>query len=354
MTFMEWLQLAYAVCTSADAPPNWREIAIVANLTIAVAYFWIPLAMIIVFFRWKREIPFPWLWGGFVVFIVACGTSHIVHAFHALSEQTPYNTSMLNILIFTAAASLATAVGFTFIMPKIMALTSPSAALDRLEAAVAEATGDLEAALAHEKLLMREIHHRVKNNLQVTASLVNLHLRRSKLPDTSEFDALRSRITAMADVHMQLESVGARPLSVSGFCKSLGDKLQISHGRGQVALRISGPDFEVSLDHAASLALILNEVLSNAYTHGFAPRSPGTIAIELGRNAHEQTISISDDGRGRSGANPPGIGTLLITSCAVQLGAAIEWLDRPEGGTSFLLTIPRASDPPVGAAKSPS
>jgi two-component sensor histidine kinase len=278
------------------------------------------------------------------VFITACGASHIVHAFHAVSEQTPFNTFKLGVLIFTASVSLATAIGFTFLMPRIMTLTSPAAARERLEGAIASATADLEAALSHEKLLLREIHHRVKNNLQVTASLVNLHIRRSKLEDTSEFHALRDRITAMADVHTQLQEVGARPLSVKQFVESLCEKLRISHGRPYVATRVEGGDFEVSLDHAASLALILNEVLSNAYRHAFGPDSVGTITVDMSDGPDAKTILISDDGSGRApDAGVQGIGTVLVTSLAVQLGATFAWSDRPEGGTAFLLTIAKAS-----------
>ena len=340
MTFIEWVRFVYTVCTSQDGPANWREIAIAANVAVALAYFWLPLVMAIVFRQWKREIPFPWIWGGFVVFILACGASHIVHAFHALTEQTPYNAVMLGVLVLTAVVSLATALGFTFLLPKIMALTSGKAARERLEGAVQVATADLERALQHEKLLLREIHHRVKNNLQVTASLVNLHVRRSRQADTTEFHSLRDRITAMADVHAQLQEVGARPLSVRAFAQSLSEKLRISSRREKVLTRVEGTDFEISLDHAVALALILNEVLSNAFKHAFNEDSEGTIVVTLSETAQEKQVLITDDGRGvDQGSQVKGIGTILISSLAVQLGATYDWSDCPDGGTAFLLKI---------------
>ena len=340
MNFVEWLQFVYAVCTSNEAPRQWRQLAIMANMAIAIAYFWLPVVMAVVFARWKREIPFPWIWGGFVVFIAACGTSHIVHALHAVSEQTPYSIQKLAVLVATALVSLATAVGFTFLLPRILKLASPAAARERLEHAVNLATADLEAALQHEKLLLREIHHRVKNNLQVTASLINLHIRRSQLPDTSEYRALRDRVTAMGDLHTQLQDVGSQPLSVKKFAVSLCDKLLASHGRQNVRTEVVGTDFEVSLDHATSLALILNEVISNALRHAFPSERGGTIRIELSEDQVGKKVLISDDGiGGRPQTETQGIGSVLISSLAVQIGSKFEWIDRPHGGTAFLLTI---------------
>lgn len=340
MNPIEWLQFVYAVCTSTEAPLRWREIAIVANSAIAVAYFWIPLVMAIVFRRWKREIPFPWLWGGFVVFIAACGTSHIVHAFHAVTEQTPYNALKLSVLVFTALVSIATALGFTFILPRALTLASPAAARQRLETAIRAATADLERALQHEKLLLKEVHHRVKNNLQVTASLVNLHIRRSRLADTSELAALRDRITAMAGVHDQLQDAGDRPFSVSRFAGTLCDKLRLTHGREMISCEVQGADFDVPLDHAASLALIVNEILSNAFKHAFDDGQVGKLCVVLSETDTEKRLEIADDGRGLSpGEAEGGIGTVLIKSLAVQLGATFEWKPKPGGGTSFVLKI---------------
>lgn len=345
MSFLEWLQYVYAICTSGSAPVYWREIAIVSNIAIAIAYFWIPLVMAIVFRRWKSEIPFPWIWAGFVAFISACGASHIVHAFHALTDQTPYSTLKLSVLIATALVSILTAIGFTILLPRIMTYASPSAARLKLERAVAAATADLERALEHEKLLLREVHHRVKNNLQVTASLVNLHIRRSRFEDTSELAALRDRITAMADVHAQLQQVGIRAFSVKDFATALVNKVRFAYGREDIDVEVMGENFGVPLDHAASLALVLNEVISNAFKHAFEGRSGGRLQVHLGTDGEDKVITIRDDGRGLPPQPPPsrGIGQILIASLAVQLGAETEWRAADGGGTEFVLRMKRSA-----------
>jgi two-component sensor histidine kinase len=345
MSVIEWLQYVYAICTSGSAPVYWREIAIVANVSIAIAYFWIPLVMAIVFRRWKSEIPFPWIWAGFVAFIAACGLSHIVHAFHALTDQTPYSTLKLAVLVGTALISILTAIGFTILLPRIMKFASPSLARLKLERAVAAATADLERALEHEKLLLREVHHRVKNNLQVTASLVNLHIRRSRFEDTSELAALRDRITAMADVHAQLQQVGIRDFSVKEFTTTLVNKIRFAYGREDIEVEVTGENFGVPLDHAASLALVLNEVISNAFKHAFEGRSGGHVRIHLGSDGEDKVIRIRDDGRGLPAQPLPsrGIGQVLIASLAVQLGADTEWRAAEGGGTEFVLRIRRST-----------
>jgi len=216
MTWFEWLEIVYAYCTTAQPVENWRPIAVSTNIVIAVAYFWIPTDMAIVFLRWRREIPFPWLWAGFALFIIACGLSHVAHAFHSLRQATPYTAIELAILVVTATVSFATAVGFTIILPKIMTLTAPSEVKKRLEAEIDKATGDLARALEAERLLLLEVHHRVKNNLQVTSSLVGLHLRQLPPEHREPLQALRARIGAMADIHNQLREAGVRSLVNTG------------------------------------------------------------------------------------------------------------------------------------------
>jgi signal transduction histidine kinase len=268
LSFLEWLQWVWALCTSAEPFPAWREIGIVSNLAIAVAYYWIPVVMVIVFRRWKREIPFPLIWTGFVAFILACGTSHVVHAFHGLRPMAPYSNSELLVLGSTALVSLATAGAFTMLLPQIMRFTSPTTAAARLQVEVDKATAELRRALELEKLLVREVHHRVKNNLQATASLINLHIRRSKQADVSELGALRDRITAMSQAHEQLQEVSSTPFSTKTLIANLCELHRTAYHREGARCRVVGDDLTVPFEAATSLSLILNEAVSNALKHG--------------------------------------------------------------------------------------
>ena len=333
----EWLQFLYAICTSDAAPANWREITILANLGVAVAYFWIPIVMAVVFARWRHELPFRWLWAGFVVFIVACGLSHLVHAAHAVTGRTPHNWFALTIMGLTAAVSLITAAAFTVMLPRILQHASPAETKLRLEDAVATATADLQRALRHERVLLREVHHRVKNNLQVTASLFSLHMRRASPGSAAELRSLRDRVEAMAAVHAQLQDVGSTALRAHPFVELLIRSLTHSLGRDGIVMQVSGDDFDVPLDHATSFALILHEVLSNALRHGFPNDRPGLIDINLAASGTHRTITVTDNGTGFGSDRRRGIGETLIRTLAVQLEAEIDWKSDAASGTVFTL-----------------
>tara|TARA_R110002020_G_scaffold132437_1_gene295756 strand:- start:7530 stop:8270 length:741 start_codon:yes stop_codon:yes gene_type:complete len=239
MTWFEWLEIIYAYCTGAEPVQNWRPIAVITNLVVAIAYFWLPTVMAIVFRKWRREIPFPWLWTGFALFIIACGVSHVSHAFHAVRQVTPYSAVELAIMGVTAVVSLATAIGFTFVLPRIMSLTAPSEIKKRLEE-VGKATIDLQQSLKTERLLLAEVHHRVKNNLQVTASLVGLHVRELPPESRDALEGLRTRIRAMADIRNQLQETGVRSLSAARFMDELCQKMSLAFGREDIAHVIPG------------------------------------------------------------------------------------------------------------------
>lgn len=330
---VEWLRYIYDICSSAAPPAAWREIAILANVGTALAYFWIPAVMAAVFTRWRDELPYRYLWIGFVVFIAVCGLSHVVHAVHALTDQSPHSWLELAVMTATAVVSLVTAAGFTYLLPTILHLASPAAARRKLEAAVERATADLQRALEHERMLLLEVHHRVKNNLQVTASLVNLHIRRSGGP-ADDLKALRDRIVAMAAVHDQLQEVGATALRARPFVEVLARSMQDARGVADVLVEVTGADFEVPLDHAASFALIVHEVLANALQHAFPAAGRNVLSIALAAEGGRRSVTISDNGAGMAGG-PEGVGMTLIKALAVQLDARVSW-DVAEGrGVAF-------------------
>tara|TARA_R110002020_G_scaffold47500_4_gene135067 strand:+ start:5149 stop:6204 length:1056 start_codon:yes stop_codon:yes gene_type:complete len=340
MTWFEWLEIIYAYCTTAEPVQNWRPIAASANVVIAVAYFWIPMDMAIVFRRWRSEIPFPWLWAGFAVFIIACGTSHVAHAFHALRQSTPYTLIELVILLVTAGVSLITAVGFTLILPRIMTLTAPSEVKKRLEAEVDRATADLARALETERLLLLEVHHRVKNNLQVTSSLVGIHLRQLPPEHQEPFKALRERIIAMAAIHNQLQDTGVRSLSAAEFMDQLCRKLKVAYAREDISHRISGGDLGVSFEQATPFSLVMNEVLTIIFKNHFSPENGSNIVITFGGSGDTHMITIADDGEaGLQTEQASSVSTMLITSLAAQLKADIKWTHTEGVGNTFVAAI---------------
>jgi len=179
------------LCTSSTAL-FW--VVVICDLSIAAAYFAIPVTMAVVMRQRREDIVYPWLWGLFVAFIMACGLTHLAHVWSA-SVQTEDLVLLAGVELACAATSVATAVAFAFILPEIKLLPSPKRKRELLEAAVAERTKEKD-------LLIREINHRVGNQLQVLQSVVSIEMRGAEGDETSEvLQRIRAHLEQMSQEH---------------------------------------------------------------------------------------------------------------------------------------------------------
>lgn len=197
----------------------------------------------------------------------------------------------------------------------------------------------IRESLEEKEVLLREIHHRVKNNMQIISSL--LQLQTSALHDPADvaiFQDCQARIHAMAMVHDRLYRSGN--LSTINFGDHLRElaalmmRGQASHGR-HIRLDTQCDDVELDLDKAIPLGLIATELVTNAYKHAFKDRTEGSIQILLQRTGESQmTLRVSDDGQGMPTASNPGtartLGLRLVRSLSHQLRARL--LFPQEGG----------------------
>jgi two-component sensor histidine kinase len=184
------------------------------------------------------------------------------------------------------------------------------------------------------------VHHRVKNNLQATASLINLHIRRSKQADVSELGALRDRITAMSQAHEQLQEVSSTPFSTKTLIANLCELHRTAYHREGVRCRVVGDDLTVPFEAATSLSLILNEAVSNALKHGFGVGERGIVVACVSVGSGGAVIRIRDNGRGIAAeTDNSGIGMTLIHSLAVQVNGTAELKRRRGRGSEFVLTL---------------
>jgi hypothetical protein len=180
------------LCTSSNGL-FWLVLS--SDLSIALAYFAIPITMAVVLRDRKDDIPYPWLWTLFVTFIVACGLTHTAHVWSA-ATGADYLEVHAGIGLFCALTSVGTAIAFAFILPEIKLLPSPKQQRTHLEKLVAQRTNEKDQ-------LIREINHRIGNQLQIIRSIVSVETRRA---ETEETISVLSRLTVELD-KMALEHV---------------------------------------------------------------------------------------------------------------------------------------------------
>jgi PAS domain S-box-containing protein len=197
----------------------------------------------------------------------------------------------------------------------------------------------IRASLKEKEVLLREIHHRVKNNLAVVASLFYLQSTTTEQPEVIQlFEESRSRIRSMALVHEQLyRSDRLSAVDFADYATELSQQLLRSYGRpdGTIRLTTSFTPVQMSVDVAIPCGLVLNELLTNCLKHAFNGGEPGEIEIGLVRiSGATYELRVSDDGVGTAGADLSGthsLGLRLARSLAGQLNGDLAIEPRVRG-----------------------
>ena len=165
------------------------------------------------------------------------------------------------------------------------------------------AENQCQISLLEKELLLREIHHRVKNNLQIVSSLLSLQSNRSNdLQVITILQDSQSRIRAMALIHeIFYQSPNLAALNFCEYIQILVNNLFVSHeiDRSQIAVSISSPGaVTIDIDRAVLCGLMIGELVTNAFKHGFAGNLPGAIAIELTTSDDNfLTLSVANNGQ---------------------------------------------------------
>lgn len=188
----------------------------------------------------------------------------------------------------------------------------------------------LHASLAEKEVLLKELHHRAKNNLQLIASLLDLA---SSATGPDVLAECRDRINSIALVHEKLYQSGTfARIALDDYLRSLGE--QVAHGwaRPEVRLRVEAADLSLPLDTAIPCGLVVNELITNAYKHAYPANQAGTIVVKAGRQGSLVVISVADDGVGfpSGGLERRGhIGLELITALTRQLRGTLDFSTGP-------------------------
>jgi PAS domain S-box-containing protein len=227
-----------------------------------------------------------------------------------------------------------------------------AAAEERLERVASE----LQSALDRKTALLHEVDHRVKNNLQVIASLV--HLQSRCLQDESAERALSDlaeRIGALATVHRLLNPSGdAGRFDLAAFIRELLEELGSAPGAKQIRIELDLEPVTVSASQASALGLLVNEIASHATKCGFPDGRDGRLQVAVRGSGSNIAIVFTDDGIALADRdfNETGFGPTLIRMMTRQLKAEIAWADA-QPGTCVTVTLP-LSRPDEEAGSIPS
>ena len=206
----------------------------------------------------------------------------------------------------------------------------------------------LEQALTRSEYLLREVHHRVKNNLQMLISMFSLHAERLGTTEKAVMREAEHRIQSLALVHVQLyQDESITGVELVSYARTLLNRLiasSHSDGYANILPMVDGDAVELPLDKAIPLALVLNELVTNAIKHAFAARPDGMISIVVKRRADLVIVTVCDDGRGLdesfSLADSAGFGLTIAATLMDQIDAEMRFENRSAGGACFRLTIP--------------
>ena len=226
------------------------------------------------------------------------------------------------------------------------------------ETVLRETVQDLESALTQKTVLLKEVHHRVKNNLAVISSLLSLKADSSKVRKTRL--ALREsqrRVHSIALIHEQLyASDDVDRVNFREYTEQLVYNLHsvFVAEPERISIRLDVAPIQMGIHRAVPCALILNELVTNAFKHAFPREGRGEVSVSLRESPPGRLeLAIEDNGIGSppqlADRNTESLGLKIVGILSHQLEGSFEQQDAPGGGTRFVLRFPAGSSRPAAA-----
>ncbi len=225
---------------------------------------------------------------------------------------------------------------------------------DELEALVQKRTNELEIQKSEliqqnkdKEILLKEVHHRVRNNLQIIISLVNLQL--SKINDPETANALleiQSRVESMSLVHRRMyETSDFQKIVVSEYIEKIAENMKSLYGFNHIDFQLKVPEaFSVEIEHAIPFGLITNEILSNYFKHGMNLNADqkDIVDIQIAVANKSFTFFFKDNGPGFGNDletdRQESLGLMLIDNLVGQLDGQLELYN--DNGAAYRITVP--------------
>lgn len=205
---------------------------------------------------------------------------------------------------------------------------------------------EIEKQNQEREILLKEIHHRVKNNLQVISSLLNMQSR--TMSDSEAKRAVRegqSRIKSMALIHQKLYSENnLSKINIKNYLNELGGFLYKTYKPGsEINHSIQSEDLLMDVEMAVPLGLIVNELLSNAFKYAFDPGQKGSIYLSLAKEENEYILRVADSGKGLPDGfeSKKSMGMNLVKILVEQLNGVLSFKNTP--GAMFTIKFKEVS-----------
>jgi len=220
--------------------------------------------------------------------------------------------------------------------------------LQLLNEDLATTNHQLDQRNAQNELLLKEIHHRVKNNLDIVSSLLELQLHKTEdVAAQSAMKESQSRVRSMGILHQKLfRGHNLMAIEMKDYFRNLSENLlDAFNASDKVEVEYQMEPLELDVDTALPIGLIVNEVMTNALKYAFPENGGGKIHVSLNatNNDKELLLSISDNGIGKdenSILKGTGFGTQLVTLLTRQLRGTME--EENTNGTKFSFYLQRA------------
>jgi PAS domain S-box-containing protein len=197
------------------------------------------------------------------------------------------------------------------------------------EAALARTVEERDRLLEQKQLLLDEVNHRVKNSLQIVSSILNLDANTAAGDEArSRLRGAASRVRAVASVHELIYKSGqVTTVEISSYLQDLCRTLEAS-AHGSVVCQMEPIVFPT--DKAISMALLVNELVANAFEHAFGDRNDGRVNVKSMRDGDAMVLSITDNGKGKVASPSKGLGTKVIAAMVMQLNGTMQEGNRSE------------------------
>jgi PAS domain S-box-containing protein len=209
---------------------------------------------------------------------------------------------------------------------------------------------DLERRIRDKDLLLKELQHRVKNNLQIITALIRLESRSASSEVSGGYQRLAGRIEALALLYQLLARDGpSHEVDIGIYFGQIASAVMAAHAVEGIRLELKVESFLLSINVAMPLGLAVNELMTNALKHAFKDRPSGTILLRSAAEGDHCQIVVADDGAGlpdgEEWPRPGGLGVLIVETLRENANATIAVDSKPEAGTMVTIDFARRSRP---------